>query len=132
MRHYALYIDIDKLRKPSESVVSREASYNKMYRASYRPEQLLRAHPRRPLHHPRRPLSDICAIHPHGHSYKGITCDPADTHACICQFVRRSAANNIGRGQFDSIIDLQKVRVDRNNLSEGSPRADFISDVIIR
>lgn len=36
------FINIDKTGQHS-SVVSREASYNKMYRAGYKPEQLLRS-----------------------------------------------------------------------------------------
>lgn len=63
--HYSFYIDIDKPRKlHSESVVSREASYNKMYRASYKPEQLLDT-PLTLCFHP----IDICAVLPSRHTH---------------------------------------------------------------
>lgn len=74
--HYSFYIDIDKPRKLySESVVSREASYNKMYRASYKPEQLLDT-PLTLCFHP----IDICAVLPSHDTHTRSTCESLHSH----------------------------------------------------
>lgn len=69
---FTTFISTSINRLHSQSVVSREASYNKMYRASYKPEQLLGYTPLPP---PPPPLPAICAVHPHIHNtHKHITC----------------------------------------------------------